>query len=102
MESSFSRKDFFRFAFLRMSGGVMVESEGRLKGKTVVITGTLKGFTRSEAETAVRKHGGKAASSVSGSVDLVVAGESPGSKIEKAKALGVKIISEDEFKEIVG
>ncbi len=87
---------------LRMSGGVAVESEGRLKGKTVVITGTLKGFTRGEAETAVRRHGGKAASSVSGSTDLVVAGESPGSKADKAKALGVKIISEDEFKEIVG
>jgi len=68
-----------------------------LAGKTVVFTGELKGYTRSQAENLVRKSGGNPASSVSRNTDFVVAGDNPGSKYNQAKKLGVKIISEEEF-----
>jgi len=73
----------------------------RLEGKTVVFTGELTGFTRPEAEELVRSHGGAAGSSVTRKTTLVVAGESPGSKYEKAKSLGVRIIGEAEFKRMI-
>ena len=68
-----------------------------LAGKTVVVSGTLKGFSRTEAEEAVKAAGGRAASSVSKNTDFVVVGDSPGSKADKARALGVEIIDEAEF-----
>ena len=68
-----------------------------LAGKTVVITGTLVDFSRSGAQQAVKDAGGRAASSVSGATDFVVAGEKAGSKRAKAEALGVEIIDEQEF-----
>ena len=74
---------------------------GGLVGKAVVITGTLKSFSRSAAEEAVRKAGGNPSSSVSKNTDFVVAGEEPGSKLDKAKALGVKIVNEEEFKKLI-
>lgn len=72
-----------------------------LSGKTFVFTGVLKRFKRDEAEKVVKEHGGKATSSVSKSTDFVVAGEISGSKYNKAKGLGVKIISEEEFEQMV-
>ena len=72
-----------------------------LDGKTFVFTGALKEFTREEAAEEVLKRGGRPSSSVSAKTDFVVAGESPGSKLEKAKKLGVKIISEAEFKKLL-
>jgi DNA ligase (NAD+) len=72
-----------------------------LTGKTIVFTGELKDFTRTYAEGLVRSVGGNASSSVSENTDFVVAGENPGSKYEKAKRLGVKIINEKEFKELL-
>jgi DNA ligase (NAD+) len=71
-------------------------------GKTVVFTGTLTGITRSEAEGAVRRLGGKTSSSVSKATSLVVAGESAGSKLTKAEELGVPVISEAEFRQMIG
>jgi DNA ligase (NAD+) len=73
----------------------------KLTDKTVVFTGQLKGFSRSKAETLVRQSGGLATSSVSSKTDFLVAGESSGSKFKKAQELGVKIISEQEFKEMI-
>ena len=73
------------------------EGEPPLAGKTVVITGALAGFTRKEAEDAVKAAGGRAASSVSAKTDFVVVGESPGSKADKARALGIEIIDEQEL-----
>jgi len=73
----------------------------KLTDKTVVFTGQLEGFSRSEAEELVRQSGGQATSSVSSKTDFLVAGESTGSKFNKAKKLGVKIISGDEFKEMI-
>jgi len=70
---------------------------GPLTGKTVVFTGQLKEFPRSEAEELVRKAGGVATSSVSSKTDFLVATESTGSKFKKARELGVKIINEEDF-----
>ena len=79
-----------------------VAAGGAFEGMTVVITGTLEHFSRAEAEEAVRRAGGKAASSVSKKTALVVAGESAGSKLDKANALGVAVIDETEFMRRLG
>jgi DNA ligase (NAD+) len=84
--------------------GITIEEEERslkLEGKTFVLTGTLKTIKREEAEDAISRLGGKASSSVSKNTDYVVAGENPGSKMKKAKELGVQVISEKEFKEML-
>lgn len=73
----------------------------KLVGKTFVITGSLSSISREEAETKVRLLGGKTSSSVSKNTDYVVAGENPGSKYDKAKQLGVKIITETEFNSLL-
>lgn len=68
-----------------------------LEGKTIVVTGKMERFTREEIEDLVRRFGGKPASSVSKSTDLVVAGPGAGSKLDKAGQLGISVLSEDEF-----
>lgn len=78
-----------------------VPKSKKLLEKTFVFTGTLKGFSREEAEHLVEELGGKATSSVSKNTDFVVIGTEPGSKLEKAKTLGVKIISEEGFKKLI-
>ncbi len=70
---------------------------GAFSGKTVVITGTLAGMGRDEAKEAIEKHGGKVSGSVSKKADFLVAGEEAGSKLTKAKELGVKVLNEAEF-----
>ena len=89
-------------ANLRMSGPRKKESGRKLEGKTIVITGTLRYYTRLEAEETVRRLGGNPSSSVSKNTDFLLAGEEPGSKLDKAKILRVKIITEEEFKKIAG
>jgi len=76
-------------------------AESELTGKSIVFTGTLSTLGRDEAKEIVEKLGGKASSSVSSKTYLVVAGENAGSKLEKAQNLGVKIISEQEFLEMI-
>ncbi len=78
------------------------EGEKPLDGKTIVVTGSLENFSRSEIENLIKKLGGKPASSVSSKTDYLIVGENPGSKLDKAKQLGVKIISEKEFMDIIG
>jgi DNA ligase (NAD+) len=73
---------------------------GKLADKVFVFTGALKNFTRDEAKRMVEELGGRVVSAVSGKVDYVVAGEDPGSKLEKAKKLGIEIIDEKTFEEI--
>ncbi|MGM0556957.1 MAG: NAD-dependent DNA ligase LigA [Myxococcota bacterium] len=73
-----------------------------LEGKKFVFTGGLEHFTRKEAAEAVESRGGRKTSSVSGSTDYVVVGENPGSKYDKARDLGVEILDEDAFRELLG
>ena len=74
----------------------------RLAGKTVVVTGTLTRFSRDEIHKIIEREGGKASGSVSSKTSFVVAGEAAGSKLEKARSLGVRVMSEDEFVEELG
>ncbi len=74
---------------------------GPLSGKSVVVTGTLEGFSREEAEEAVRAAGGKVAGSVSKKTDYVVAGEKAGSKLAKAQELGVPVLDEAGFRALL-
>lgn len=73
------------------------EAEQKFSGKTFVLTGTLEHYTRNEATEIIEKMGGKASSSVSKKTDYVLAGSEAGSKLDKAKKLGVKVIGEEEF-----
>jgi len=74
---------------------------GPLAGKSLVVTGTLSGFSREEAEDAIRAAGGKAAGSVSRRTDYLVAGENAGSKLEKAQELGVPVLDEAGFRRVL-
>ncbi len=75
---------------------------GPLVGKTVVATGVLKNYSRKDIEDVVVRHGGKAAGSVSKKTDYVVAGEDAGSKLDKARQLGVPVLTEQEFARLIG
>jgi len=79
----------------------MGQGTGKLEGKTFVVTGSLEGYSRSEIEDLIRRLGGNASSGVSKNTDYLVAGKDPGSKFEKAKALGVKVINETEFRRLI-
>jgi DNA ligase (NAD+) len=72
-----------------------------LSGKTLVVTGTLPGFSRSEAEDAIRSAGGHPASAVSARTDYLVAGDKAGSKLAKAEKLGVPVLDEDGFRRLL-
>ena len=79
------------------------EKAGTLfEGMTFVLTGALTKFTRDEAEEIIRSLGGKASSSVSKKTSIVLAGENAGSKLTKAESLGIRIITEEEFSEMIG
>jgi len=86
--------------------GVKTEAEkpkeGPLSGKTFVFTGALSAFTREEARRLVESLGGRVASGVSRKVDYVVVGADPGEKLRKAQELGITILSEEEFRRLVG
>ena len=69
----------------------------QLEGKTCVVTGILTEYTRDEIHALITQHGGRAASSVSAKTDFLIAGEKAGSKLEKAKKLGVPVLSESDF-----
>jgi len=76
------------------------ESTQTLSGFTFVVTGTLSGFTRQEAKAFIQTHGGKVTGSVSKKTDYVVAGEKAGSKLSNAQELGVRVIGENELREM--
>jgi DNA ligase (NAD+) len=76
-------------------------ADGPLTGRTLVVTGTLVGFSRQEAEEAIRRAGGRAAGSVSKKTDYIVAGADAGSKLEKARSLGVTVLDEAAFRALL-
>lgn len=77
------------------------ETDDRFEGNTFVLTGTLENYTRQEATDIIEKFGGKTTSAVSKKTDYVLAGEEAGSKLTKAQSLGIKVLSETEFKEMI-
>jgi len=81
---------------------IQTADEQPLAGKTLVVTGTLEHFGRKEIQTLIKKLGGKTASSVSGKTDYVVAGDKAGSKLDKARKLGVSVLTEQAFLALVG
>ena len=85
---------------LRMTGTKKARGT-KLAGKTFVLTGTLTHFTRDQAKKMIEDAGGRVSGSVSKKTDYVVAGDDAGSKLEKAKELGVKVIGEKEMQDLV-
>ena len=89
------------------NNGVILELQTKqtapqiFKGKSFVFTGSLEKFTRSEAKEMVEERGGRASSSVSSRTDYIVAGPGAGSKLKKGEDLGVIILTEDEFLELI-
>ncbi|MGC4004209.1 MAG: helix-hairpin-helix domain-containing protein [Pirellulales bacterium] len=83
---------------LEVPAAERVKTDGPFAGKTLVVTGTLVYYKRDEIERLINKLGGRASSSVSKKTDFLVAGAEAGGKLEKAQTLGVKILTEDEFK----
>lgn len=83
-------------------GGGAKRPAGTLAGTTFVLTGTLEKYTREEAAAEIEKHGGKVSSGVSRKTGYVLAGAEPGSKLDKAKKMGVKVITEAEFEKLLG
>ena len=77
------------------------KKDDRFAGQTFVLTGTLSRYTRDEASAIIESYGGKASGSVSKKTSFVLAGENAGSKLTKAESLGIRIISEDEFEEMI-
>ena len=78
-----------------------IKRSDKLEGKTFVLTGTLPTMTRDEASALIKSHGGKTSSSVSKNTDYVLAGENAGSKLDKAQNLGVIILTENDFLEMI-
>ena len=75
--------------------------DSRFAGKTFVLTGALQNYTRDEASAIIERFGGKASGSVSKKTSYVLAGENAGSKLTKAQELGIPVISEEEFSEMI-
>ena len=106
--------EFFRneenLAILKraLDSGIILENKYsisenlKLKGQSFVITGTLEKYSRDEAQSKLKELGAKTPSSVSKNTSFVIAGANPGSKIDKARALGVPILSEDDFIKLIG
>ena len=79
-----------------------IATKGALSGQAFVLTGTLSSITREEAQEKIRARGGDTSESVSKKTTYVVVGDNPGSKAEKARQLGVNVLNEKEFLELLG
>jgi DNA ligase (NAD+) len=103
LHSDFGAKaiDDLRAQGVHMESTAAAAGARTLEGKTLVVTGTLVKYGRDEINELIAQHGGHAASSVSKKTDYVVAGEKAGSKLEKARQLGVKVLSEEEFERLI-
>jgi DNA ligase (NAD+) len=93
--------DKWAAAGVRMADDVDESSPKTLAGLTAVVTGSLEGFSRDEAKEAILSRGGKAAGTVSKKTDYVVVGENAGSKADKAKDLGLKVLDENGFRDLL-
>lgn len=93
--------DKWKEAEVRMADEVDESSPKTLAGLTIVVTGSLEGFSRDEAKEAILSRGGKAAGTVSKKTDYVVVGENAGSKADKARGLGLKILDETGFRDLL-
>ena len=102
----FSDEDNQKLVADLLESGIILEEkeeiDGALKGLKFVLTGSLPTLKRGEATLLIEQNGGEVASSVSKTVNIVLAGEDAGSKLQKAEKLGIKIISEDEFLSMIG
>ncbi|WP_442510767.1 NAD-dependent DNA ligase LigA [Novipirellula sp. SH528] len=103
LHSDYGKKVFAEFSEVgvKLSEDVSAQSGGPLEGKTLVVTGTLQQFNRDEIKGLIEKLGGRASSSISKKTDYLVAGEKAGSKLAKAESLGVKVLTEDDFKALI-
>ena len=90
----------FKNCGLEMPAEIVVRGD-KFAGKTFVLTGTLENYSRNEAKEIIESFGGKVSSSVSKKTSFVLAGEEAGSKLEKAVNLGVRIIDEKEFLDLI-
>ena len=86
---------------VNMEAQVEENTDNRFEGMVFVLTGALDGYSRKEAEEIIEKFGGKTSSSVSKKTNYVLAGEDSGSKLDKANQLGVRVINEAEFNEMI-
>ncbi len=106
LHSWFGKKANQELVHNLIKAGIQIEKvkvkQTPLSGKSIVVTGTLDSLSREEAKEAVREAGGDWVSSVSKNTDYVVVGDSPGSKVDKAEKLGVKILNEKEFLKLLG
>ena len=110
LKSQLKPSDYRKFIERLRAAGLNFKSElyrpaapaGPFAGKTFVLTGTLPTLTREDATAKIESLGGKVSGSVSKKTDYVLAGEEAGSKLDKAQKLGVKIISEEEFRAMLG
>ena len=82
--------------------GTARSQKGMLNWKTFVLTGTLSSCTREEASHLIEENGGKVVSSVSKNTSFLLAGEDAGSKLARARELGIAVISEEEFTKLIG
>jgi DNA ligase (NAD+) len=91
-----------RVAGVNMQAEARVKAGDTLDGLTFVLTGTLPSLSRDEAAALIEAHGGKVTGSVSKKTSYVLMGESPGSKADKARELGIPIISENDLLQMIG
>ena len=89
-------------AGVKAESQLAAEENPDVAGKTFVLTGALPGYSRDEAKRLIEAHGGRVTGSVSGNTDYVVVGDEPGSKLKKARSLGVKELSEADFERLLG
>jgi DNA ligase (NAD+) len=102
----FANEDNLELIDKLLKAGVVIREDGKtskkLNGLSFVLTGSLARYSREEAKDLIRKAGGQMHSSVSKNTDYVIAGENPGSKLARAQELGVKVLSEEEFLDMLG
>jgi len=110
VQAWFSRESNQQLIASLKSAGLKLETDGfdteiehptPLADQTWVITGTLPSWSRSEAKEFIERHGGKVTSSVSSKTSFLLVGEDPGSKLNKARELGLSVVSEEELKSMV-